>query len=227
MLEVGVGAALCRGGRVMAAGAGWAWVSGAGMPVHVTGPTGPRGPLTAVIADMPRIKPGDRLGLDPSLATIWRTPRPPPAAPAARIRAACDAVRARGWPDPRALALGRIPDAQALPHLIGRGPGLTPAGDDVLVGYLIACAAVLPDGHRVLSARILRLAHSGTGGPARAFLRMAARGECMDAVAVMRDALLTADGPGLASAVRTLESVGRTTGRATLTGLVAGMNVLV
>lgn len=225
MLVAGVGAASCRGGRVMAAGAGWAWVSGTGMPVHVTGPAGPRGPLTAVIADMPLIAPGDRMHLDTSHARIWHTPPPARLAPVREMRAACDAVRAHGWPDPRALALGRTPDAEAVPALIGRGPGLTPAGDDVLVGYLIARGAMRPGEHRTLATLVLRAARHGTGGPARAFLRMAARGECMDRVAAMRDALLTADGPTLASAVRELEALGRTTGRATLTGLVAGLTV--
>ena len=48
--EAGVGALGAQGGRVSAAGAGWAWLSDReGRPVHVTGEGGPRGPLTAVV----------------------------------------------------------------------------------------------------------------------------------------------------------------------------------
>ena len=39
----------------------------------------------------------------------------------------------------------------------------------------------------------------------------------------MRDALLRADGPSLAAALRRLAAYGRTTGRAILTGLCAGL----
>ena len=79
--------------------------------------------------------------------------------------------------------LGDVPppvDPSLDPHdLLGRGPGLTPAGDDVLVGWLLAvhhdavlrsalAAAVADAGDRTtaLSAALVREAVAGRGVPA-------------------------------------------------------------
>jgi len=51
-------------GRVMAAGAGWAWLRGDGGVVHVTGDRGPRGPLTAIVASVPPLRVGQPVTLD-------------------------------------------------------------------------------------------------------------------------------------------------------------------
>src|SRR5699024_512367 len=40
-----------------------------------------------------------------------------------------------------ALAALREADPAAVPALLGRGSGLTPTGDDVLAGWLVACRA--------------------------------------------------------------------------------------
>ncbi len=212
------------GGRVLASGAGWAWLrTDTGRPVHVTGERGPRGPLTAVVARVPVLRPGERLGLDPSAARAWRTPAPPAPAAPGLVGEACAVVSGHGWNDPWARALGREPLEDVLPRLAGRGPGLTPAGDDALLGYLLARRALTGAGARPLAARILWAARSRSGGPSLALLRLAARGEAPEPAALMRDALLRADGPSLAAALRRLAAYGRTTGRAILTGLCAGL----
>ncbi|MCU0307292.1 MAG: DUF2877 domain-containing protein [Thermoleophilia bacterium] len=223
VLEAGVGAMGTTGGRVLAAGAGWAWVRDGARPLHVTGERGPRGPLTAVVGRVPVVEPGDLLRLDAAGARAWRTPPPCAPAPAGRIADACAAVRAHAWNEPRALALARRPLAECAAELAGRGPGLTPAGDDALLGYLVGAAAVDPAGARGRAAVVLVRARRATGGPALWLLRMAARGEAPEPAAAMRDVLLAADGAALGPAVRRLTALGRSTGRAMLTGLICAL----
>jgi len=207
----------------MASGAGWAWLRTDAGPVHVSGARGPRSPLTAIVDRVPVVEPGDRVVLDPSGARLWRTPAPPPPAEPERVRDACAAVRTHLWNDPRALALATRPLEEAIPDLAGRGPGLTPAGDDVLLGFLLARRAIGARGVRRDAARVLAAARTATGEPARSFLRWAARGEAPEPAAVALAALLAADGEALAPAVRRLTAFGRTTGPAILTGLVAAL----
>jgi hypothetical protein len=222
--EAGLGALGCGEGRVQAAGGGWAWLRGPRGFVHLTGPAGPRGPLTAVVARVPVLEPGARVLLDLERARAWRTPPPPSPAEADRIAAACAAVRAHRWNDPRALALGAEPLQRSIDGLIGRGPGLTPAGDDVLLGYLLARRALAgAAAARAGAALVLRAARRGTGGPSLALLRWAARGEAPEPAASMLAALLRADGRALAPALRRLGAYGRTTGPAILTGMVGAL----
>ncbi len=207
----------------MASGAGWAWLRDAAAVTHVTGPRGPRGPVTVIVDAVPVLAAGQRVELDLDAARPWRTPEPPPPASPERIAAACDAVRPHMWNDPRALSLGTRPVADVAGELAGRGPGLTPAGDDVLAGYLLARRAIDPDGARVEAARILTVARRATGEPSRSLLRAAVHGQAFEPAAAMLAALLRGDGPAIAPAVRRLAALGSTTGRAMLTGLVRGL----
>jgi len=210
---------------VIAAGAGWVWIedSRRGRLLHVTGARGPRGPLTVVVARVPLLAPGDRVLLDLSRARTWRTPPPPAPASAGAVLEACVAVRPHRWPDPRALALGLERIEEVAPELAGRGPGLTPAGDDALLGYVLARRALDPAAGRREAAAVLVVARRATGGPALALLRWAARGEAPEPAAAMLARLLEADGAALAPAVRRLGALGRTTGRAMLTGLTCAL----
>lgn len=210
-------------GRVMAAGAGWAWLRGERGVVHLTGMDGPRGPLTAVVARVPVLRAGQHVSLDIASAEPWRTPPPPPAADRPLVAGACEAARPHAWNDPRALALGTGALRDAAAALAGRGPGLTPAGDDVLAGYLLARGAIDPDVARRDATAVLHAARGVTGEPARSLLRAAAHGEAFEPVAKMLAVLLRADGPALAPAIRRLAALGATTGRATLTGLIRGL----
>jgi len=221
--EAGLGALTCEEGRVAAAGAGWAWLHGPRGPVHLTGAAGPRGPLTAVVERVPVLEPGARVRLDLSRAVVWRSPPPPSPAPADARASACAAVRAHAWNDPRALALGAAPLQEVAAALAGRGPGLTPAGDDALLGFLLARRALAGDAARPDAAVILAAARRASGGPGLALLRWAARGEAAEPAALMLAALVAADGPALAPALRRLGAYGRTTGPAILTGMLAGL----
>lgn len=147
----------------------------------------------------------------------------------AEVEVLAGTVQARRWwdptsptitPDSAAVAafLARVPPA-ALPaepvDCIGWGPGLTPAGDDVVVGLLIglhmlgrtAEAAALADA----------CAPADTAPLSRALLDHAARGEAAAPVlAVVR--ALGGSGP-LTAAITDLEAFGATSGHHLLDGI--------
>jgi hypothetical protein len=106
--------------------------------------------------------------------------------------------------------------------LLGQGPGLTPAGDDVLAGYLVGAAAFGLD-VAALRRAIAVLAPARTTALAAALLWHAARGECLDELAEVA-AVLTGwqrGGPEQADgAVRRLVCVGHSSGPALGLGLV-------
>ena len=206
----------------MACGGGWAWLRDGHLFAHICGARGPRGPLTAVVEHMPVLTPGQVVELDMTRSRRWRTPGTSVTAPPEQIAAACAAVRPHAWNDPRARALGRDPRAATVGALVGRGPGLTPAGDDVLAGYVLARRAIDPDRSRRDRALVLWSARH-TGEPARSLLLCASRGEAFSPAATMLAALLAADGPALAPGLRRLRALGATTGRAMLTGMLEGI----
>jgi hypothetical protein len=116
-----------------------------------------------------------------------------------------------------AVAGGRVTTAQLAGLLLGRGPGLTPAGDDLLAGFLLGARTFgLPASglHHAIAA----LAPARTTALSAALLRHAADGECIDEVAELAAALTGRAAPG--PAVRQLLSVGRTSGAALAWGLV-------
>ena len=123
--------------------------------------------------------------------------------------------------------------AAAVAELLGRGPGLTPAGDDVLAGFLLGARAF---GHDAAEARAAAaaLAPAHTTALSAALLWHAARGECIDELAAVAAALsrhsrsegnrtkrcLTGHGE-LEQALRRLLAVGHTSGAALAVGLSA------
>ncbi len=109
--------------------------------------------------------------------------------------------------------------ADALPTaLLGLGPGLTPAGDDVLVGRLLAWqAGLLPGLAAADVTALLSAAETRTTRLSRAFLEAAAVGECGSA---WQD-LWPTRWPGLGSrrgAIRVILRTGQTSGAAALWG---------
>ena len=96
--------------------------------------------------------------------------------------------------------------------LLGRGPGLTPLGDDVLAGLLVTLRALgSPEADR-LGGVVCALAPARTTFVSTALLRHAARGECVPELA----AYLTAERKGPAAAA--LLGIGHTTGAGLLRG---------
>jgi len=103
-------------------------------------------------------------------------------------------------------------------RLLGRGPGLTPSGDDVLAGYLVGAAAYgLPADE--LAALVHSQAHRRTTTLSAALLRHAALGEAIPQVAGLLDAL--GGGRRLDRALAELLAVGHTSGAALAAGVLA------
>jgi Protein of unknown function (DUF2877) len=133
-------------------------------------------------------------------------------------------VRA-GLPGPEALGIeaelvARLTSdpARAVARLLGRGPGLTPAGDDVLAGFLVAARALGLDARR-MRAVTAALAPRCTTALSAALLWYAARGECIDEVAAVVAALTGHGHPE--PALERLLTVGHTSGGALAVGLAA------
>lgn len=102
--------------------------------------------------------------------------------------------------------------------LVGLGPGLTPAGDDLLGGALAALhAAGRADIAGTLAAWVLPLAQHGTSRISRAHLACAARGETGEAVHGMMGALL-AGGADIEDPLARVAAVGHTSGWDALAG---------
>lgn len=112
--------------------------------------------------------------------------------------------------------------------LVGLGPGLTPSGDDALVGLSAAFAALgkwkTPEATFVESAAIVAATRTTLVGAT--FLRHAAAGEFSLGLHSLVDALLGADPSGAPGAIERTVGFGATSGVDTLTGLLDGLDVL-
>lgn len=167
---------------------------------------------------------------------------PPPAKPisggwATRLETVGALAAPRAWPDSSVLA-GRVVDAlnqpagvgavqRAVDEAVGRGVGLTPSGDDVLVGLLAALWAAAPGTGRALSARA-RLAdgwaktRSRTTDLGRHLLDQACRGLFGAALHGLLRALAgPVTPPALSRAVDLVLGLGATSGADTCVGVAA------
>jgi hypothetical protein len=110
--------------------------------------------------------------------------------------------------------------------LLGLGPGLTPAGDDLLAGLLVGLAG-RPDLRDPLAAAVSRLAPGRTTWLSAQLLRLAADGLAAPAVVAVADAL-AGRGPddALATALPALLAVGHTSGAALARGLLLAAETL-
>jgi hypothetical protein len=124
-------------------------------------------------------------------------------------------------PDPalgdltRALREGRAPDPYVL-RLLGRGPGLTPLGDDLLAGLLVTLSACGSAAFEPAAAAVRAHAPARTTFVSAALLHHAARGECVPELAAFLDG-----GP-----VEALLRVGDTSGAGLAHGVLAGLGAL-
>ena len=96
--------------------------------------------------------------------------------------------RLRQWASAR---LSGSAHEQAPVDLVGLGPGLTPSGDDLLCGALLALHAIgKVDASRDLHAAIAGVARSATSPLSNAFLQAAAEGQSFETLHTMIIALL-------------------------------------
>jgi hypothetical protein len=113
-------------------------------------------------------------------------------------------------------------------QLVGLGEGLTPAGDDFLVGWLAALHRGARDAARrrfvaTMGGAVDRLA-AGTTPIAGHYLRLAARGHFVAAVDTVREALLCEpQGERMEQALATALGMGATSGADTVSGLLSGL----
>lgn len=122
-------------------------------------------------------------------------------------------------------------------RLAGLGPGLTPAGDDILVGTcaaltLVTCTGAPEfrrDATALLELRrlIAETAAAQTTALSAAWLRHAGRGEFSLPLLRLGQALASGRAPAIATAAAGLARLGASSGRCTLTGLLAAGQALV
>lgn len=127
------------------------------------------------------------------------------------------------WSDGSEL-FGRDPVA-AVAGLLGRGPGLTPAGDDLLCGALAATRLFGIPGNRLAGAVRDRLAGSGliTTSLSRQLLLRALAGDGLPELLQLAQAMCSPVSPDqVAPACRRLLRIGHSSGAALATGLLAG-----
>jgi hypothetical protein len=165
------------------------------------------------------------------------------AATLAAADAAADALvralaRHGAWPAPcavrqaamrlgRAAATGDLPEVQAAgTGLVGLGPGLTPAGDDVLTGFLLGAHAL--DEATDAAAPLARACAAGvramlaqTTALAATLVRHAAADEAADVAANLVDALVEGTAPD--RPLRSLLLTGDTSGRDLAEGMVLAL----
>ncbi len=128
----------------------------------------------------------------------------------------------------QALAAGVSP-APAVSQLLGRGPGLTPTGDDVLAGALVGLCALGAPAARALGEAVTAAAPGATTTVSAALLNHAARGECIPQLADLIGAV-AGGGPDPAAGAlpRTagaLLAVGHCSGAGLLHGVLVGFAI--
>ncbi|CAH1651351.1 conserved hypothetical protein [Hyphomicrobiales bacterium] len=135
--------------------------------------------------------------------------------------------------DGLALALGRDDIEAALGHasrLIGLGPGLTPSGDDFLVGLLAAralCRRQGDVGSDRFALGVARLAKAETNPISYAAIAKAARGEVRERVARLIIALCSATGAPLPPALEQVLAIGSSSGTEIAFGVIRGLASLI
>lgn len=154
------------------------------------------------------------IGVDRLVATS--VPALPDPAGAAALLAAThpDLTVVRRQLPPDALTALAAGDPAAVPALVGRGDGLTPVGDDVLAGWLVAGRAAGRDLTPVAAA--VAAAAQRTTALSATLLAHAAEGSALPAFRALLLAL--AAGAGVTEATAALLAVGHTSGAGMLLG---------
>lgn len=124
-----------------------------------------------------------------------------------------------------------LTDPSAVDSLIGLGLGLTPSGDDLLVGFLAGLWCTIQE-HSERAQLISRLGETiinlsnKTNDISRTYLYHAARGQVSSRLANLADAICHGEDPEqLLEIAETAMSVGHTSGMDAVSGLLAGLSV--
>ncbi len=175
--------------------------------------------VRSLVAAAVRARPGSRDGLGDLIDHDRHAPLRPVARLAApRLERLAAAVRDA---DPSAAGM-------AAESLVGLGPGLTPSGDDALVGLAAAVTAMAAPG--TLDATFLRravdTAPTRTTAVSSTFLRHAAAGEFSGGLHGLMAALIGPDPSDVRSAIERSVAFGATSGADTLLGVLMGIDAL-
>lgn len=116
---------------------------------------------------------------------------------------------------------------RAASELIGLGPGLTPSGDDFLVGVMAALArgggAAAFQAELEAISRAVAQREQTTSDVSRHYLRLAARGHFGQSLTELLDALTQSSSGEQDRCIRQLLAIGSSSGADTLAGIAAGM----
>ena len=216
VLDVGLGARAAVDtpgtGRVLASYRRAAYLALPGGLCALTTAAAPAGPLHLRCRELPPCREGERVHTDGrTLRTeAWSLPLDAPT-----------------WVGPLPPA-GRLPGAvgarelgEYAARLGGRGPGLTPAGDDVLAGLLLVASAAGSAGDA--RSRLAVVASVRTTEVAAGFLHWAARGQCIEPAHAVLAALAELGAEADAPACARLTTIGSSSGAALLAGIRIGL----
>lgn len=122
------------------------------------------------------------------------------------------------------LLAGKLEDA--LPYLVGRGLGLTPSGDDMLIGYIIGCLLFtdLPILERVEKYR--KYFTRQTTIVSTAYLTALLKRRVSSPLFSLVESLSKKECESILSSIREIEKVGHTSGRDTLFGLLLSLKFI-
>jgi hypothetical protein len=113
---------------------------------------------------------------------------------------------------------------EAAVGLVGLGPGLTPSGDDFLVGLLAGLEAIGHPARATIAAAVAGVAPSRTTPIGAWVLRHAARGSFPERLHDALIALARGDEAAIRDAIERAMAYGATSGADTLVGLFAGLD---
>ncbi len=131
--------------------------------------------------------------------------------------------RDSGWLADGIRAVFTRVDTEAVARLVGRGPGLTPSGDDALAGALLVAHA-LDAGSALADAVRARL--RATTAVSAALLDAAAGGYAARPVVTLVDAAVAGDADAVRRALPGVLAIGHTSGADTVTGIRAALDAL-
>ncbi|MDD7938290.1 DUF2877 domain-containing protein [Actinomycetospora lutea] len=201
-------------------------IDGAGALVALVAPGVEPGPVHVRCTTLPPCRIGEAVTGDGSRlagprwalrgpGAVWWGTTPGPDALAARDD---DLVRAALVPGELLAAAARATSPEDLAAAVGgRGPGLTPAGDDVLAGVVLVERAAGGPGVEDRLAAVCAAVR--TTGPSRAFLAWAARGQSVAPAHDWLHAVAAGDRAAATRALARLHALGADSGR----HLAAGM----
>jgi hypothetical protein len=181
-------------------------------------------------------------------AESWRAPAWPISLPRIRLINACNSVARRAAIDasqetfahrafrariaaferclPSVLAAEHVPSIvceEAVRGLIGLGPGLTPSGDDFLVGALALLDAIGErDAHAALARAIIDVLPGSTAPLSACFLRAAAAGHVGKALHCAVSSVITGD---VDAAIAAVENIGHSSGWDMMAGIATTLRV--